>query len=64
LIEDHQDCEDPEAVEVVKEWKHEVATVQDNLRNMFNPHFGSLFRSHNNPTYFSRKLFRWVLICN
>jgi len=58
LIEDHQDCEDPTAIEVVKEWQREVNNIQHNLRNMFNPHFGSLFRSHNNPTYFSRKLFR------
>ena len=26
---------------------------------MFNPQFGSTFRSYNNPTYFSRKLFRF-----
>jgi len=58
LIEDHQDCQDQNTIEVVKEWQKEVGLVQYNLRNMFNPHFGSLFRSHNNPTYFSRKLFR------
>ena len=34
--------------------------IQDSLRAMFNPHFGSTFRSHNNPTYFSRKLFRFI----
>ena len=36
----------------------QVRGIQDSLRAMFNPHFGSTFRSHNNPTYFSRKLFR------
>ena len=38
----------------------QVRGIQDSLRAMFNPHFGSTFRSHNNPTYFSRKLFRSV----
>ena len=45
-------------------WNHkrafQVRGIQDSLRAMFNPHFGSTFRSHNNPTYFSRKLFRLI----
>lgn len=44
--------------QVIEEWKSEVNAVTESLKNMFNPHFGSMFRSHNNPTYFSRKLFR------
>ena len=36
----------------------QVRGLQDSLRAMFNPHFGSTFRSHNNPTYFSHNLFR------
>ena len=58
LIEDHQELEDSEALEVINEWKSEVMRVQINLKSMFNTQFGSAFRSHNNPTYFSRKLFR------
>ena len=45
---------------MIQDWKVEVEQVQSSLRNMFNPHFGSLFRSYNNPTYFSRKLFRFA----
>ncbi|XP_023340841.1 5'-nucleotidase domain-containing protein 3 isoform X2 [Eurytemora carolleeae] len=59
LIEDHQDVQEPEAKEVIEAWKIEVDAVSMSLRNMFNPHFGSMFRSHSNPTYFSRKLFRF-----
>jgi len=59
LIEDHQGVEGEEARAVITEWKKEVEQNQNNLRSMFNPQFGSTFRSHNNPTYFSRKLFRF-----
>ena len=59
LIEDHQGVEGEESRAVINEWKEEVSTIQNSLRSMFNPQFGSTFRSHNNPTYFSRKLFRF-----
>jgi len=59
LIEDHQAVEEEEAKLIIEEWKEEVRGIQCDLRAMFNPHFGSTFRSHNNPTYFSRKLFRF-----
>jgi len=58
LIEDHQDLEEQEAKQVIAEWKKEASEVSKSLRNMFNTQFGSMFRSYNNPTYFSRKLFR------
>ena len=60
LIEDNQDVESEESKQVLNEWKKEVTTVQRNLKAMFNSQFGSTFRSYNNPTYFSRKLFRWA----
>jgi len=59
LIEDNQDVEDSESREVIEDWKKEVTTVQISLKSIFNSHFGSAFRSYNNPTYFSRKLFRF-----
>lgn len=60
LIEDYQDqVEDGEGKEVVEAWKKELEQSRVELRTMFNPQFGSVFRSHNNPTYFSRKLFRF-----
>ena len=58
LIEDNQDVESAESKQVLNEWKKEVTTVQRDLKAMFNSQFGSTFRSYNNPTYFSRKLFR------
>ena len=58
LIEDNQDVEGCDSKAVIEEWKKEVTTVQLSLKAMFNTQFGSAFRSHNNPTYFSRKLFR------
>ena len=64
LIEDNQDVEDSESREVIEDWKKEVTTVQISLKSIFNSHFGSAFRSYNNPTYFSRKLFRLVTIGN
>jgi len=59
LIEDNQDVESAEAKQVIEEWKEEVTNVQHSLKAMFNSQFGSAFRSYNNPTYFSRKLFRF-----
>ena len=47
-------------LEIIREQAFQVRGIQDSLRAMFNPHFGSTFRSHNNPTYFSRKLFRFI----
>ena len=61
LIEDNQEVEDSEAIQVIEDWKREVVAVQLSLKSMFNNQFGSAFRSHNNPTYFSRKLFRYDL---
>ena len=58
LIEEKQDEADgEEAVAVVEEWSREVVAIQDQLRTMFNPQFGSTFRSYNNATYFSRQAF-------
>ena len=58
LIDEHQEVSEPEAQEVIEQWKAEVLEVQTNLKSLFNTQFGSAFRSYNNPTYFSRKLFR------
>lgn len=30
------------------------------LKSIFNPYFGSVFRTYNNPTYFSRRLTRYA----
>ena len=58
LIDEHQAVEEAESREVIDQWKTEVSEVQNTLKCLFNTQFGSAFRSYNNPTYFSRKLFR------
>jgi len=59
LIDENQNEDNEESKEIIEEWKAELRNIQDGLRNMFNPHFGSTFRTHNNPTFFSRKLFSY-----
>ncbi|KAJ8735697.1 hypothetical protein PYW07_007317 [Mythimna separata] len=60
LIEDHQDYKDPEALEVVQEWMNERDYLRNEIKAVFNPQFGSVFRTYHNPTYFSRRLFRFA----
>lgn len=53
----------------LKEWEESVTTVLATKRhlfllrsltkNLFNPQFGSIFRTFHNPTYFSRRLVRF-----
>lgn len=59
LIDEHQAVEEVSSREVIEQWKTEVSEVQNTLKCLFNTQFGSAFRSYNNPTYFSRKLFRF-----
>jgi len=59
LIDEHQQTENSEELEVLDEWNKEVGDIELKLKQMFNPYFGSAFRSYNNPTYFSRRLFRF-----
>ena len=56
--DDCDDDDDDDDCKVLNEWKREISAVQRSLKAMFNRQFGSTFRSYNNPTYFSRKLFR------
>lgn len=35
-------------------------SCRKDTKEMFNTHFGSVFRTHDNPTYFSRRLFRFA----
>ena len=61
LLETYQDdiaIDDPECVQVLKEWKDELDTLRIELKDVFNTNFGSVFRSKKNPTFFSRRLFR------
>lgn len=41
-------------------WIEERDQLRHELKVIFNPFFGSVFRTYNNPTYFSRRLFRFA----
>ncbi|CAO3623294.1 unnamed protein product [Cunninghamella echinulata] len=41
---------------LIQEWRHERSALRLELKVVFNRHFGSVFRTHNNPTYFANKL--------
>lgn len=60
LIEDHQDCEDPEEQKILQKWMAERDKLRNDIKIVFNPQFGSVFRTYHNPTYFSRRLFRFA----
>lgn len=60
LIEDHQDCEDPEEIEILAKWMAERDRLRNSIKCVFNENFGSVFRTYHNPTYFSRRLFRFA----
>lgn len=60
LIEDNQDREGKKDRVVISEWESELAEVRDYLKTACNPDFGSIFRTHQNSTFFSRRLFRFA----
>uniref|UniRef100_A0A671N6W2 5'-nucleotidase domain-containing protein 2-like n=1 Tax=Sinocyclocheilus anshuiensis TaxID=1608454 RepID=A0A671N6W2_9TELE len=57
LLERMQMHRDPESKKVLQEWLKEREEAV--TKNLFNPHFGSIFRTCHNPTYFSRRLCRF-----
>lgn len=46
--------------EIEKKWFQERSKLRYTAKNMFNPYFGSLFRTHQNPSFFSRRLSRFA----
>lgn len=60
LIEDHQDCEDAEEQAILAKWMAERDRLRNDIKYVFNKQFGSVFRTYHNPTYFSRRLFRFA----
>ncbi|KAF5306043.1 hypothetical protein FQR65_LT00758 [Abscondita terminalis] len=60
LIEEHQDCEDPAEQAVFTKWMQERDFLRNEIKYIFNEQFGSVFRTYHNPTYFSRRLFRFA----
>ncbi|XP_067880489.1 5'-nucleotidase domain-containing protein 2 isoform X5 [Heterodontus francisci] len=59
LLERMQTYRDEEAQEVLQAWMQERQELRSFTKNLFNPHFGSIFRTCHNPTYFSRRLCRF-----
>ncbi|XP_034032185.1 5'-nucleotidase domain-containing protein 3 [Thalassophryne amazonica] len=60
LIEHMQVHRDPGSQTVVQEWFREREDMRLQTKDIFNAQFGSLFRTHHNPTYFSRRLSRFA----
>ncbi|XP_037540705.1 5'-nucleotidase domain-containing protein 2 [Nematolebias whitei] len=59
LMERLQIHRDPESKKVFEEWQKEREELRVMTKNLFNPQFGSIFRTCHNPTYFSRRLSRF-----
>lgn len=60
LIEEWQDVETPVAQEAVAKWMTERDQLRQDIKCIFNKQFGSVFRTYHNPSYFSRRLFRFA----
>uniref|UniRef100_A0A4W5N3E4 5'-nucleotidase domain containing 2 n=1 Tax=Hucho hucho TaxID=62062 RepID=A0A4W5N3E4_9TELE len=59
LLERMQMHRDPKSKEVLQDWLKEREELRAVTKNLFNPHFGSIFRTCHNPTFFSRRLCRF-----
>ncbi|XP_019720748.1 5'-nucleotidase domain-containing protein 2 [Hippocampus comes] len=59
LMERLQTHRDPDSKQVLDEWQKERDELRVMTKNLFNPQFGSIFRTCHNPTYFSRRLSRF-----
>ncbi|XP_060930408.1 5'-nucleotidase domain-containing protein 2 isoform X2 [Limanda limanda] len=59
LMERLQTHRDLESKQVFQEWQNEREELRIMTKNLFNPQFGSIFRTCHNPTYFSRRLCRF-----
>ncbi|XP_073208547.1 5'-nucleotidase domain-containing protein 2 isoform X2 [Lepidochelys kempii] len=59
LLERMQMYQDAESKQVLLEWMQERQEIRSLSKNLFNPQFGSIFRTFHNPTYFSRRLIRF-----
>ncbi|XP_034290143.1 5'-nucleotidase domain-containing protein 2-like [Pantherophis guttatus] len=59
LLERMQMFQDPESQQVLQDWMKERQELRALTKNLFNPQFGSIFRTCHNPTYFSRRLCRF-----
>jgi len=58
LLEKHQRYRDAESRKLISDWLEERLVLKTQVRDIFNPHFGSVFRSHLAPSFFSNRLCR------
>ncbi|MBN3275595.1 NT5D2 protein, partial [Polyodon spathula] len=59
LLERMQVHQDAESQTILLEWRKERHELRSVTKNLFNPQFGSIFRTYHNPTYFSQRLCRF-----
>ncbi|XP_077139775.1 5'-nucleotidase domain-containing protein 2-like [Ranitomeya variabilis] len=59
LLERMQNFRDPVSQQILQDWMKERQELRAVTKNLFNPQFGSIFRTCHNPTYFSRRLCRF-----
>ncbi|KAG9490520.1 hypothetical protein GDO78_006060 [Eleutherodactylus coqui] len=60
LLERMQVYRDAESQMLLRDWIKERQEMRDMARKIFNPRFGSIFRTDHNPTYFLRRLSRFA----
>ncbi|KAF6205118.1 hypothetical protein GE061_019285 [Apolygus lucorum] len=60
LIEECQEVDEADAKITLGTWTMERDKIRQDIKKVFNPQFGSVFRTYHNPTYFSRRLFRFA----
>jgi len=61
LIQDaYWERDNPEVMDLLVQWKGEKEILRKNLKELYNPYFGSIFRAYENPTYFARRLGRFA----
>lgn len=60
LLERMQVYRDAESQMLLRDWIKERQEIRDMARRIFNPRFGSIFRTDHNPTYFLRRLSRFA----
>ncbi|KAK6962873.1 5p-nucleotidase domain-containing protein 3 [Biomphalaria glabrata] len=60
LIDENQHQNSPECKEIIELWLQERNELRVFSKSLFNKHFGSLFRTYHNPTYFFRRLARFA----
>lgn len=59
IMIDEEQQNNPSDDELTKALLKDREVYRQRTKSMFNSNFGSLFRTHHNPTYFSRRLFRY-----